>query len=274
VPRIEFTKMHGAGNDFIMIDGRTQKPGLTKELIEALCRTHTGIGADGLILIDHSKRADFSMKYFNSDGVEAELCGNGARCTALFAYEVGIAGRTMSFETASGLVRAEIKSGTVSVDIVDVMDVKLNFSLDGIEENICFGVCGVPHALILSEDVESIGNDEFVEIGRKVRFHEAFKPDGTNLNMATIIDEHSIKYRTYERGVENETLACGTGAVTISVLCAHLGLVSSPVKCITKGGDVLEVEFELEDNGASKCRLTGPATTVFKGYFYSETFER
>jgi len=274
VPRIEFTKMHGAGNDFIMIDGRAQKLGLTKELIEALCRTHTGIGADGLILIDHSEIADFSMKYYNSDGAEAELCGNGARCTALFAYEVGIADRKMSFESDSGLIKAEIKGDSVKVDIVDVRDVKLNLSLDGIEDSVSFGVCGVPHALILSEDLESIGDNEFVEIGRKVRFHEAFRPNGTNLNMATIIDKHSIKYRTYERGVEDETLACGTGAVTISVLCAHLGLVSSPVKCITKGGDVLEVEFELEDNGASKCRLTGPAIIVFKGYFYSETFEQ
>ena len=274
MPRIEFTKMHGAGNDFIMIDGRNRDLKLSKELIESLCRNHTGIGADGLILIDHSEKADFSMKYYNSDGAEAELCGNGARCTALFAYELGIAGKKMSFETASGLMKAEIMDNFVSVDIVDVKDVKLNLKLEGIEGSVGFGVCGVPHALILSEDVTSIGDDELIEVGRKVRFHDAFKPDGTNLNVATIIDEHSINYRTYERGVENETLACGTGAVTISVLCAHLGLVSSPVRCITRGGDVLEVEFELEDSGASNCKLKGPATTVFKGYFYSETFKR
>jgi len=272
VARVEFTKMHGAGNDFILIDDRAGVLDFPASLIKGVCALHTGVGADGLIIIGASDIADFSMRYYNSDGGEAELCGNGARCTALFAYLKGIAGRSMSFETASGIMKAEVDGGDVAVSIADVTDVETDITLEGVDGPVSFGVCGVPHAMVLADDVNSVEDGVFVELGRKIRYHDRFAPSGTNFNLVSVLDEHTLRYRTYERGVENETLACGTGAVTVSVLCASLELVRSPVRCITRGGDTLEVEFELKEGGAGGCRLTGPAVVVFEGYLETENF--
>lgn len=268
---LEFTKMHGAGNDFIMIDDRESALHLSPSLIKAICAAHTGVGADGLIIIRKSKEADFRMIYYNSDGTEAELCGNGARCTALFAFSKGIAGRTMSFETLSGILKASIDDGRVTVDVADVTDLETDIGIVGLDGEIDFGVCGVPHSMLIVDDVDKISDEEFVKLGKMVRFNDRFDPEGTNFNVVTVVDEHTIKYRTYERGVEDETLACGTGAVTISVLCAHSGLVQSPVKCITRGGDMLDVSFELSKEGAVSCRLSGPAVIVFDGRLYTES---
>lgn len=268
-----FEKMNGAGNDFIMINDIEDKLDFSPETIRALCAFHTGIGADGLIMIKPSTKADFGMRYFNSDGSEAELCGNGARCVTLFAYNSGLMGKSMSFDTASGIMKAEVKGDLVSVEIGDVKEFKANLELDGVKEIVHCGICGVPHAAVLVEDVRKIPRDELLDLAKEIRFHDFFSPKGTNVNFVSVEDDHTLSYRTYERGVEDETLACGTGAVTISVIFSHLGLTESPVKCKTSSGDVLEIQFDINPDGASNCILTGPAVVSFKGSFDLDVYQ-
>jgi len=273
VARIEFTKMHGAGNDFIMVDDRKGSLKLDSSMIRKMCERRTGIGADGLIIIGNSDRADFSMRYYNSDGGEAELCGNGARCTALFAYSKGVASSKMSFETAVGVLGAEVKGNEVSISISDVVDIETEIKIEGLDRSLSFGVCGVPHAMMISNDLDSTSYEDFLKLGRLVRYHERFAPEGTNFNLVNVLDRHTLRYRTYERGVEDETLACGTGAVTIAALCTRMGLVEPPVKCMTSGGDTLVVSFHMKDDRAIECFLKGPAVIVFDGRLETESFE-
>ncbi len=262
--KFEFTKMHGAGNDFIMIDDMKSIFDESPGLIAALCEFHRGIGADGIILLRPSEETDFAMKYFNSDGSEAEMCGNGARCTAVFALDRGIAGKKMRFSTGAGPVSAEVAGDRVRIGLEPVRGLRLGLVLpDGTTAG--FAVSGVPHAAIIVEDARSWERESFVNMARSVRFDPLFEPTGTNVNIVTVESGSKLVYRTYERGVEDETLACGTGAVAISVIAAHMGLVSSPVTCETSGGDILETSFELNDDGAYQCTLTGPAKVSFRG---------
>lgn len=262
--KLEFTKMHGAGNDFIMIDdmdlGFKEDPGL----ISALCEFHRGIGADGIILLRPSDTDDFTMKYFNSDGSVAEMCGNGARCTAYYALKLGIAGRTMTFSTGAGPVSAEVNGESVLIRLEPVHGLRLGLNLPG-EITAGFAISGVPHAAIIVDDARSLDKDRFIETSRAVRYDSTFEPAGTNVNIVTIESSQRLVYRTYERGVENETLACGTGALGVSVIAAHLGLVTPPVECETSGGDILVTSFEVVDGGAADCSLTGPVRTAFMG---------
>jgi diaminopimelate epimerase len=259
-----FTKMHGAGNDFIMIDDMNLSFPDSPELISALCEFHRGIGADGIIFIRPAADADFEMKYFNSDGSEAEMCGNGARCTAMFALEQGIAGRKMTFSTGAGPVSAEVDGERVRIGLEPVHGLKLGIKLPG-DITAGFAVSGVPHAAVLVDDAREWGRERLLETARAVRFDPAFEPAGTNVNIVSVESGHRLIYRTYERGVEDETLACGTGALGVSVIAAHLGRVSSPVECETSGGDILETSFELIAGGAEDCTLTGPAKIAFRG---------
>ncbi len=261
---LEFTKMHGAGNDFIMIDDMDMKFKESPGLITGLCEFHRGIGADGIILLRPSDIDAFTMKYFNSDGSEAEMCGNGARCTAFFALDRGIAGVTMTFSTGAGPVSAEVDGERVKIGLEPVRGLKLGLELPG-GITAGFAVSGVPHAAIIVDDVRGWEKERFVDTARAVRYDPAFEPAGTNVNIVTIESTQRLVYRTYERGVENETLACGTGALGVSVIAAHLGLVSPPVECETSGGDTLETFFELNDSGAENCTLSGPVRTAFRG---------
>ncbi|MBN2069845.1 MAG: diaminopimelate epimerase [Candidatus Krumholzibacteriota bacterium] len=271
---IYFEKMHGAGNDFIMIDDPERRPDISPRLIESLCRLHTGIGADGLILIQPDDHRDFRMRYFNRDGGEAQMCGNGARCAALFAYNRKIAGKRMSFATGSGDIRAEILDDGVKILIGRVDRVSGSLKLEGSDLKPWFAICGVPHAMLLDEDVRKIGGERFLALARLIRNDRAFAPEGTNFNLVTVRGRHSLSYRTYERGVEDETLACGTGAVAISVITSKMGLTSSPVSCETSGGDILQVEFTLDDTGATDCHLSGPAVVSFTGTIPVTGYER
>jgi diaminopimelate epimerase len=262
--KFEFTKMHGAGNDFIMIDDMMSVFYDTPGLVTALCEFHRGIGADGVILLRPSEETDFTMNYFNSDGSEAEMCGNGARCTAMFALERRIAGEKMTFSTGAGPVTAEVTGNLVKIGLEPVHGLRLGLGLpDGRKAG--FAVSGVPHAAIIVDDARALERESFVDIARSIRFDPLFEPAGTNVNIFTVESAHKLIYRTYERGVENETLACGTGAVGVSVIAAHMGIVSSPVTCETSGGDTLETSFELTDDGAGQCTLTGPAKISFRG---------
>lgn len=264
---IRFVKMHGAGNDFIMLNGFHNPPELDRKLIAALCSRHRGIGADGLIVILASEKANFRMVYFNNDGGEADMCGNGARCAARYAFDTGIASNPISFETRSGMAEAEIHGAEVLVGIGEVTGIATGMRLEGIEDEVHFADSGVPHAVILKEEVESMPEIEFMRRAKKLRHHEHFGSKGTNVNFATVHGEHEIHFRTYERGVEDETEACGTGAAAVSVVTAHLGLTSSPVTCVTSGGDHIVVGFDRSDEGAKNCTLLGPVVVVFEGSF-------
>ncbi len=270
--KIDFKKMHGAGNDFIMIDGREEYVHLKGSEIARLCDRRRGIGADGIIIIDNSEKADFRMDYYNSDGGAAELCGNGARCAARFASETGVAGIRMSFETGSGIIGASVEGEEVEVEIGKVVDIQLDKRMKCCDSGVHYAVAGVPHALVLVDESGSVNDRTFFSQARAVRYHSAFAPGGTNFNMASVKDRGHLEYRTYERGVEDETQSCGTGAVAISVICAHLGLTGTEVACTTSGGDILLVKFTRTEYGAADCVLKGPAMITFEGLFELDHF--
>jgi diaminopimelate epimerase len=263
--KFDFTKMHGAGNDFIMIDDMEARFDESPALISALCESHRGIGADGLILLRSAgDGADFAMRYFNCDGSEAEMCGNGARCAAKFALERGVAGKIMTFLTGAGPVSAEVDGSLVRIGLEPVHGLRLEMELSGgIKAG--FVVSGVPHAAVFVDDARSWDAESLLKTARAVRYDKSFEPAGTNVNIVTVESRDRLVYRTYERGVEAETLACGTGAIGVSVIAAHMGLVASPVRCETSGGDELETSFELTEDGARGCALAGPAVTSFTG---------
>jgi diaminopimelate epimerase len=173
----------------------------------------------------------------------------------------------MIFETAAGTVRAEVTEDAVMIGVGDVTGLQTAIELEGIDYSVHFAISGVPHAVLIDEMARDVGREDFVAIARAIRFHPFFGDRGTNVNMVAHLSGKSLYYRTYERGVEAETLACGTGAVAISAISQRLGLVSAPVECETSGGDILRVEFDPADEGARNCRLTGPAAVVFEGSF-------
>ncbi|HVO77001.1 MAG TPA: diaminopimelate epimerase [Candidatus Bathyarchaeia archaeon] len=269
-----FTKMHGAGNDFIVINDMDERCRLSSAGIAGLCSRHRGIGADGLILLRPSETGSFAMRYYNSDGGEADMCGNGARCAAAFAHEAGVADTSMTFESRAGLVRADILEGGVRVGVGDVRGLKLGMRIGAADRPVHFGVCGVPHAVVVLDDVREVSREEFIRFARAIRRDAAFAPAGANVNIATVGGRGRCVYRTYERGVEDETLACGTGAVVIATVLVHLGLADSPVECETRGGDNLRVALAKTPDGAMGCLLTGPVAVSFRGTFLIEDYEQ
>jgi diaminopimelate epimerase len=261
-----FKKMHGGGNDFILIDNREGKIKYSQmtNLAKLLCRRKFGIGADGLILIENSHKADFKWHFLNADGSRAEMCGNGGRCAARFANLLGIAAQKLSFETEAGIVHADIKKSTVKLQLPQPKNLQLDVQID-IKGQTFFIQClhtGVPHAMCLSSDLESV---PILEWGPLIRFNSYFLPAGTNVNFVQIYDRHNIIIRTYERGVENETMACGTGAVACAILSAYKNLTDSPVKVKTWGGEILTVYFYLDGQEISDVFLEGEAVLVYSG---------
>ncbi|MDW8066203.1 MAG: diaminopimelate epimerase [Aquificaceae bacterium] len=275
---MEFMKLQGSGNDFIVIDNREgivnqliKKLHLTmKDFVLRLCRPHTGIGADGLILIEPPKDPEnhFSWQFFNADGSVAEMCGNGSRCAVRFAYEKGIVDGEVRFETLAGVIRAWITEGGKRVKVqltkpYGYRDVVLEVEGRKIEGS--FINTGVPHFVSLAEDIENI---DVKKLGRAIRFHREFEPKGTNVNFIKPVSPKGIIIRTYERGVEGETLACGTGA-TASAIVAHIkGLVrEKPVEVYTKGGELLRIDF---DEAYQEVFLEGGVCKVFEGFITEE----
>lgn len=263
---LEFAKMTGAGNDFIVIDNRTNAIGEdARELAKQLCRRRLSVGADGLILIIPSTTCDFRMRYFNADGSEADMCGNGGRCVAAFAHELGIAGTTMKFESRSGVHSAEVLGDDrVRLAMTDPRAMLLNVELfvDGVARTVHRVNTGVPHAVHEVDDVEDF---PVFDVGRAIRMHQKFMPEGTNADFVSVLDERRIALRTYERGVEDETLACGTGSVAAAVVLAALGKVSPPVTVETRGGVPLIVDFYMSDLGFCDVSLSGEARVVYRG---------
>jgi diaminopimelate epimerase len=262
---LPFQKMHGAGNDFIMVDAKDLSGSqLTTAQVAALCDRRTGIGADGLIIVAEAQSpgADFRMIYFNSDGGEAEMCGNGARCTVDFAHRAGLFQTTSVFDTFSGPLEGEIlEPGLVKVSLPAWKDLTLKLTLEGTPfpvQHTCN--TGVPHLVIPVGDVEKV---DVFKWGNHFRFHDHFFPQGTNVNFVSrTAGSASFRIRTYERGVEDETLACGTGASATAVVLCHLKNAESPVSLVTRGGDTLTVAVDLDARG---LRLQGPAAVSFKG---------
>ncbi|NOX24776.1 MAG: diaminopimelate epimerase [Deltaproteobacteria bacterium] len=263
---IPFTKMNGAGNDFIIIDHR--EPFLVKnemaELARLVCRRRFSIGADGLILIGKDPRVDFCWHFYNADGSLAEMCGNGARCAARFAYDTGIAPAAMRFQTAAGVIEAEIIGAAVKIKMTPPTDRRLEQQITVNDRQITVHHIntGVPHVVVFVDDINLV---PVMEMGRAIRNHPIYQPAGANVNFVEMRGEHMYA-RTYERGVEGETMACGTGAVAAALIAAHTRQALSPARVITAGGDSLYIHFCLNKDGdADNVYLEGPALTVCEG---------
>jgi len=276
--RIEFVKMNGAGNDFILIDNRN---GILNgfdisRFVRLVCRRRKSIGADGLMILENSDKADFKMRYFNSDGSEGEMCGNGARCISRFAYLLGVAKETMRFETLSGIHEAAIVGDDVRVNFPDLdlstfrLNQYHNFGFGEMEFH--FAVVGVPHAVIYREDVELMSDDLIKDLGRKIRYSLDLFPNGTNVNFVKVSGENELIVRTYERGVEDETLACGTGSIASCAIMFVLSKIQPPVLVKAKGG-TLEIGFQKVSSLLKHVYLKGDARIVAQGYILSDALK-
>ena len=262
---LKFTKMSGAGNDFVVFDNRDGGiPEERAELVRRVCARRLGVGADGALFIELSEPADFRMRYYNADGGEAEMCGNGGRCISRYAYLNGIAGEKMAFETIAGRYRAEIMGEHVRLEMVPSRDIRLQFEIgmDGNELTVNFVHTGVPHVVVFADRIDGI---DVPELGRKIREHEKFAPAGSNANFVQVVDPGRIQIRTYERGVEDETLACGTGTVAAALVGALLNRLRSPVEAITRSGLILTVHFDLKGKKFTNVFLEGNAEVTFEG---------
>ncbi len=262
---LRFAKMNGAGNDFILIDNRAGDIHLDRSQIAHLCDRHRGIGADGILLLEKAaNHADFRMRYFNADGGEAEMCGNGARCFARFANKVAGAQETISFETPAGVISAELVDDLVTLQMTKPTDLRLDIKLPVANENkiVHFINSGVPHVVI---PVPQINDVDVRKEGSAIRYHKMFSTRGANVNFVEKRGAKEIAIRTYERGVEDETLACGTGIVASALIFAAIEKVNGPISVTARGGDELQVGFEKSVNQFRDVTLTGPAEFVFEG---------
>jgi diaminopimelate epimerase len=263
---IPFFKMSGAGNDFILIDNRrgVVPAAAASALARRLCPRRTAVGADGLILLDPSAKADLRMRILNADGSEPEMCGNGARCAAFLAHRLGMAKTDMTLETLAGILPARIVPPNVRIGLPDVEAPRLVTGL-GVAESADAAWClntGVPHAVLPVERVEEAPVTDW---GRAIRNHKHFAPAGTNVDFIALSPGGSVSIRTYERGVEDETLACGTGATAGAIVAARLWNLPSPVSMHTRGGDILTIRFQLAEPRVTGVFLEGPVRVTFTG---------
>ena len=263
---LQFTKMNGAGNDFILADDRSQSIRLTREQITRLCDRHRGVGADGLFFLVpcSSGRADWAWRFYNSDGSEAEMCGNGARCFARFVQRLTGVKKGISFETGAGVIGAAFEGELVTVDLTRPKDLRLGQKVDLTSgtEIVHFVNTGVPHVVVFVADADRA---QVSSLGREIRNHRLFAPAGTNVNFVQLAGSNCIRVRTYERGVEGETLACGTGVTAAALITARVNDFAPPISVQVQGGDTLQVSFKGENGGFRDVRLTGPAEFVFQG---------
>jgi len=250
---IEFYKYQGTGNDFVMIDNRTSYfPKENIEIISKLCHRHFGIGADGVILIENDVDYDFRMLYFNADGSQT-FCGNGGRCAVAFAKHLEIITTKTNFIAVDGPHVAEIENGIVSLKMIDVTDVK-------VKENAVFAYTGTQHHVQL---VANLDNFPVFEKGREIRY--SYKDPGSNVNFVQQIDNATFRVRTYEKGVEDETLACGTGVTAVAIAMHKTKKTESNLISLPVEGGLLEVSFSEENGNYTNVFLKGPAAFVFKG---------
>ncbi len=266
---LHFFKMNGAGNDFIIIDNRELEYDLDGDTIAALCDRNRGIGADGLLAVEPARKgADYRFRYYNADGGEAEMCGNGARCFGRFTAHLGeIVLKRVTFETIVGTLAADMIGDDVKIAMSEPTDVRLNVptQIEGLDATLHFMNTGVPHVVTFVKDAEALDQFDVSNFGSTIRNHPDFAPAGTNANFAAILSPQHISIRTFERGVEDETLACGTGMVASALVHHLLTGAPSPIKVDVEGGDTLEIGFEKSGDSFKKVTLTGPADFVFEG---------
>lgn len=263
--KLKFWKMHGARNDFVLFDDRRGRfPVADRAFITHVSSRRSGVGAEGIILIQKSATADFRMRFFNPDGGEVGMCGNGARCVARLAFELGAAGKKMTIETLAGPVKAQVMQKGVRLWMTEPSDWKMDGKLELADRNLTYDFVntGVPHVVIRAIELSEVN---VCETGSAVRYHRDFAPLGTNVNFMDVSPDGELTVRTYERGVEAETLACGTGVTACGLIAAKRGWVKLPVNIHVAGGDVLTVDGRLTADGAHGVTLTGPAEHVFQG---------
>ena len=263
---LDFTKMNGAGNDFVLVDNRTNAWRLNREQIVRICDRHRGVGADGIILLVpcESGKADWAWQFFNSDGSSGEMCGNGARCFARFVQKIAGATGQLTFETIAGVITATFQGGRVTVNLTRPENLRLNESvaLSSGSHTIHSLNTGVPHAVLFVPDADKAMVSEW---GPEIRRHPHFGPKGTNVNFVQVTGPNRIRVRTFERGVEGETLACGTGVTASALVSSKIHKFTSPVRVRVQGGDDLEVSFRDVNGGFDEVKLTGPADFAFQG---------
>lgn len=261
---INFTKMAATGNDFVVLDARNSALGTRYPILaKKLCDRKFGIGADGMLLIEKSKSADFRMRIFNPDGSEPDMCGNGSRCIALYAKNKKITDCSMLIETRSGKLYAKAGKNIVKINVTQPKDIRLSISLKSGAKTYRFHHIntGVPHAVFFVNYLDKINLNIF---GRSIRYHCAFSPQGANVNVVSMGNESSISIRTYERGVEAETLACGTGATACALISNLVKNLTSPIRVFTRGGE-LKIYFKRKDDKFYDVFLEGEAKEVFSG---------
>lgn len=264
---LHFWKMNGAGNDFVVIDNRGGNLPLSGPQIARLCDRHRGVGADGLLAVETAQHgADYRFRYYNADGGEAEMCGNGARCFGRFTAHLGEKiVDVVTFETIAGTLSAEMIGEVVKIKMSEPSDLKFDLPIDlgELDAAVHFINTGVPHAVVFVNDVAAL---DVKSLGCEIRSHEYFSPQGTNVNFVQVLSPGHLRLRTYERGVEDETLACGTGMCAVALLHHLIDRVESPVKVDVAGGDTLEIGFQpLAKQGFREVTLSGPADFVFEG---------
>jgi diaminopimelate epimerase len=272
---LPFSKMSGGGNDFVVIDARQTRIDDPPALARRICTRALSVGADGLVLIETSARATFRMRYWNADGSAGEFCGNGTRCAARFAFLSVIAGRKMTIETDSGIVHAEMGEGgqvSISLPMPHSFQARRSLHIGSMDVHGSFVVVGVPHYVVLLRD--ELWSQDIVPLGRAIRTHPDLRKDGgANANFIVVRDSRSIEVRTYERGVEGETLACGSGITASVYTAAMFGKVQSPVAVLTRSGITLEVSFTMKGGYPDELRLRGDARLVYRAALTPETLE-
>lgn len=267
--QVDFTKMVASGNDFVIIDGHKAQviPRLRsgqasrKSLAKNICDRKFGVGSDGLLVLEKSKKADIRMRIFNADGSEAEMCGNGARCVAQYMGR-----KNIKIETKAGIIKAQVRGDNVKIKLTEPKNIKLNIpvKINNRLLRVNFINTGVPHAVVFVEGLDKI---DVCGLGRQIRFHKSFAPAGTNVNFIEVLNNNYIKIRTYERGVENETLACGTGSAASALVFVLKSGVDDKINVHTKSGEVLKVYFEKEKDKFGGVWLEGKARIVYSGVY-------
>lgn len=262
---LRFTKMNGAGNDFVLFDNRAGDLQLARKDVVRICDRHRGVGADGVLVLEPAADgADFRMRYYNRDGGEVEMCGNGARCFARFAQKVAGSNDSLSFETPAGVIGAKLSGELVALQMSEPTGMRLGMEIST-DDSVVHGHflnTGVPHVVVPVADIEKV---DVQKTGAAIRYHKLFSPPGANADFIEKRSRRRIAIRTYERGVEEETLACGTGVVASALIFAATEKVSGPIGVLVKGGSELSVDFKRDGERFTKVTLTGPAEFVFEG---------
>lgn len=255
-----FSKYSGCGNDFILFDNRDLTFPIFKEIFQQLCHRQKGIGGDGVILLENSTKAHYKMRIFNSDGSEAEMCGNGIRCLLKFIQHCDILSNQLKIETMSKILTVSVEGDDIAVEMGNPCNIQWDIELS--PWIVHYLDTGVPHAIIFTDNVDPIDVNEW---GPKLRYHDRFAPYGVNVNFVSVDETKTVHVRTYERGVEQETLACGTGATASALAAARMYKLQSPIKVKVRSGDILVIDFKRHDENFSDVRLIGPAEPTFSG---------